>query len=67
VGDESHYFSGFINYSTRWALADGTTSNFCGGGVQINYIGVVPEPSTYLLMRTGLLGVLGLARRKRTA
>jgi hypothetical protein len=28
---------------------------------------VTPEPSTYLLMGSGLLGVLGLARRKRTA
>jgi hypothetical protein len=26
-----------------------------------------PEPSTYMLMGTGLLGVLGLARRKRKA
>ncbi|HYW49557.1 MAG TPA: PEP-CTERM sorting domain-containing protein [Gemmatimonadaceae bacterium] len=29
-------------------------------------VGVVPEPSTYLLMATGLAGVVGISRRRRT-
>lgn len=28
-------------------------------------VGVVPEPSTYVLMATGLLGVFGVARRRQ--
>ena len=31
------------------------------------FISVVPEPSTYLMMGTGVLGLLGIARRRRTA
>ncbi|HZF68711.1 MAG TPA: PEP-CTERM sorting domain-containing protein [Gemmatirosa sp.] len=36
----------------------------CGGTPPTN---VVPEPSTYALMATGLLGVFGVARRRRVS
>ncbi|WP_309671817.1 PEP-CTERM sorting domain-containing protein [Gemmatimonas sp.] len=34
----------------------------CGGPGTYN---VVPEPSTYALMASGLLGIFGFARRRR--
>ncbi len=37
------------------------TTNGCGPGITT----VVPEPSTYALMATGLLGIFGFARRRR--
>jgi hypothetical protein len=35
------------------------------GGTVPPELGTVPEPSTYALMATGLIGVIGLARRRR--
>ena len=29
-------------------------------------VSAIPEPSTYALMATGLVGILGFARRRRT-
>jgi hypothetical protein len=39
------------------------------GGIQVNppTPGVVPEPGTWALLATGLAGVAGVARRRRTA
>ena len=42
------------------------TVQFPGGEIR-GFLTAVPEPSTYLLMATGLLGVAGMARRRRTS
>jgi hypothetical protein len=55
--------------------SDGPTFVFAFEGVGGSVIepppppvtGVVPEPSTYILFGTGLLGVLGIARRRRAS
>lgn len=56
------------------ALANGSsgaTLYSTGGGCGTAEVGacgtVVPEPSTYALMATGLLGLFGFARRRRNA
>jgi hypothetical protein len=41
------------------------TASAVSGGVAPS--SVVPEPGTWALLGTGLLGVAGIARRKRTA
>lgn len=53
------------------SIFDGNTGEFVGaatacapGGSGVG--SVVPEPSTYLLMGSGLLGLAGIARRRRT-
>ncbi len=48
--------SGLTLYSTRGGCGTGEVG-VCGT--------VVPEPSTYALMATGLLGIFGFARRRR--
>ena len=42
-------------------------SSFAPGGEIRGFVEVVPEPSTYALMATGLLGIGLTARRRRTA
>lgn len=41
-------------------------STGAGGTPVVPPTNVVPEPSTYVLLATGLLGVVGIARRRRT-
>lgn len=45
--------------------ADVTTEGMLWDNLTFNSANVVPEPSTYALMATGLIGVVGVARRLR--
>lgn len=59
--DSYAYNSGLTGEGTDFiARPDGQTFGGGGGG------SVVPEPSTYLLLGSGLLGLAGIARRRRT-
>jgi PEP-CTERM motif len=53
-----------------WAIVSDVTMQGGNGGRQELLIpisvGVVPEPSTYALMATGLIGLVVIARRRRT-
>jgi hypothetical protein len=60
VGTSIRYFINDTNIQTP---SNGNTSLTSVNGA----IAVVPEPSTYLLMGSGLLGLAGIARRRRTA
>ncbi|GLC25325.1 PEP-CTERM sorting domain-containing protein [Roseisolibacter agri] len=66
-------FAGF-DFSNYWVLTDVTGVGQALGGAQefiVPGIGgggtgsVVPEPSTYLLMATGMVALAGVARRRR--
>jgi hypothetical protein len=52
-----------------WAVVTDVNVTGAEGGVQEFLVrtNVVPEPSTYLMLATGLLGVALIARRRRTA
>jgi len=60
---------GFIRGGRILSAAQFANADFTGEGYQVARfeIAVVPEPSTYMLMGTGLLGLrVGAVRRKRT-
>lgn len=64
----SSFSTGLNILEFRWQ-GDGVTDGFVGrvnsAVVSPGNPGVVPEPSTYVLMATGLAGVFGIARRRR--
>jgi len=54
------------DYADAWVtvLGNGATSGGVTGNSAGYYVVAVPEPSTYVLVGTGLLGLLGLRRRR---
>jgi len=59
-----------LNYNTLGVSVNGNNGNGRGLSHATLYqgrINVVPEPSTYALMATGLVGLVGVARRRRNA
>lgn len=62
-------FSAFINAPILAGLyslnVNGTTSGFVGGVYTVG-VSAVPIPAAVILFATGLVGLLGLARRKHT-
>jgi len=64
----------FLNTGAGVPSVPFTTVGVKAGGAELShaslYVGrlnVVPEPSTYALMATGLAGIVGIARRRRQA
>lgn len=49
------------------SLTPGQTNVEITGSIVARVTSTVPEPSTYALMATGLVGLFGVARRRRTA
>ena len=48
-------------------LDGGPAVRYGAGSFQFNVVSTVPEPGTWALMGTGLIGLAGIARRKRTS
>jgi hypothetical protein len=57
---------GFVIGAANFADFDGAIRTKIGREVDVP-VGVVPEPSTYLLMASGLVGLAMIARRRRQA
>lgn len=64
----SSFVAGLNSIEFRWqgdGITDGIVIRSTAASVVPGNPGVVPEPSTYALMATGLVGMAGLARRRR--
>ena len=76
LGTSTTTFFGFLassNWTSLTVTAVQPTTGFNWSTVndfrvaQAAPMGVIPEPSTYALMATGLVGLVGIARRRRTS
>ena len=56
-----------LSHATLYSGVGGPTSSCITGGTANCLTNVVPEPSTYALMASGLLGIFGFARRRRNS
>jgi len=59
----------YIFVTTGFGNTDfGAFTNTITGPANVTFgtVGVIPEPSTYALMATGLVGLVGVARRRRS-
>jgi hypothetical protein len=52
---------GHLTYAPGWAQ-----DTYTPGTEYIDAYALIPEPSTYMLVGTGLLGILGMMRRRRS-
>jgi hypothetical protein len=59
------FFSQFINLATSAGALTMTNVSEATFVARVSTNNVVPEPSTYVLMSTGLLAMAGVARRRR--
>ncbi len=64
------FFAGMNTLEFRWqgdGVTDGFIARINSALIEPGVPGVVPEPSTYVLMATGLVGVIGASRRRRSS